>query len=404
MARRSAGAALDKAVREHRVTLIHGLPRVGRSRVVSRWSEERDDVELLHTRPRQPGTAPVRVLDHLEHAEVVAFVALFRGVESSGQDVRFIVVPVDLLTIRRLQEALVGSVNLLAIEPLQPDDDIAEQVTSFEAAGPTGEAEAMPEPTNASPRDPDRLWLRGGLPESLNADTDQASLAWRRQMIDCLLVRDYSSWDITPATKLGDILRWVANLNCAELNETGCPIAKRGELLSVLHVFDRLGLTRRLPNFPAGTSAGLGKKPKLFIRDSGILHAMLGIETTAHLRSHDAIGESWESYAIEALITAADGRCTPQFYREKLPGEEGADEIDLVLDFRPLNGRLVAIECKTSPSKEAKIGFDRGMKTIGATDGFVVHSGPTAQLNGPVDRLDLASAIHRVVRLAEAGT
>ena len=355
-------------------------------------------------RTREPGTAPIRVFDHLEHAEVAAFVALFRGVERSDQDVRFILVPVDLLTVRRLQEALVGSVNLLTIEPLQPDDETAEQVTSFDAAGPTGEVVAMPEPTNAVRRDPHRLWLRGGLPESLNADTDQASLAWRRQLIDSLLVRDYSSWAITPATKLNDILRWVANLNGAELDEIGCPIAKRGELLSDLHVFDRLGLTRRLPNFPAGTSAGLGKKPKLFIRDSGILHAMLGIETTAHLRSHNAIGKSWESYAVEALIVAADGQCTPQFYREKLPGEEGADEIDLVLDLRPLNGRLVAIECKTSPSKEATTGFQRGMQTIGATDGFVVHSGPNAQMGRCVDRLDLAAAIQRVTRLAEAGT
>jgi len=403
MARRSAELALDKSIREHRVTLVHGLPRVGRSRVVARWSGARDDVEILNTYPRQPGTAPVRVFDHLEHTEVAAFVGLFRAVEPSGLDVRFVVIPADLLAVRRLQEALAGCVNVLTIDPLQPDDLIAEQFMPFEAAGPSIEVLAMPVPANIASHDPDRLWLRGGLPESLNAETDQSSLAWRRQMIECLLVRDYSSWQITPATKLHDILCWVANLNGGELNETSCPVARRTELLSVLHVFDRLGLTRRLPNFPADTIAGIGKKPKLFIRDSGILHAMLGIETTAQLRSHDAIGESWESYAIEALIAAADARCTPQFYREELPGEEGEDEIDLVLDFRHLNRRLVAIECKTNPNRGAQTGFHRGMRTIGATDGFVVHSGPTAQLDEHVNRLDLASAIQRVIRLAEAG-
>lgn len=401
MLRRSANAALDKAVRENRISLVYGLPRVGRSKIVSRWSEKRDDVETLHARPLEPGTASVRIFDHLEFTEVAAFVALFRTMEREGRDVRFIVVPVDLLTVRKLQESLAGSVNLMAIDPLQPDEFIAEQVVSFEAAGPTGEAFATPGPSNAAPRDPDLHWLRGGLPESLDADSDQSSLVWRRQLIESLLARDYASWGITPATKLSEILRWVANLNGAELDEVGCPIAKRGELLSVLHVFDRLGLTRRLPNFPEGTRAGLGKKPKLFIRDSGILHAMLGIETTAQLRTHAAIGESWESYALDALILAADGRCTPQFYRETLLGEQGADEIDLVLDLRPFNGRLIAIECKTSPSKEAKAGFHRGMLTIGATDGFVVHSGPTAQLNGRIDRLDLASAIQRVRQLAD---
>ena len=404
MMRRSSGAELDKAVLEHRVTLVHGLPRVGRSKTVKRWSEERDDVEILHGRPRPPGTKPVRLFDHFELTEVAAFVTLFRTLERAGHDVRFVVVPVDLLTLRQLQEILTGSVNLLTIDPLQPDEFIAERVISFEATGPTGEALAMSGPTNAAASDPDLHWLRGGLPESLDAGTDQASLAWRRQLIDSLLVRNYASWDITAATKLSDILLWVANLNGAELDETGCPIAKRGELLSALHVFDRLGLTRRLPNFPAGTSAGLDKKPKLFIRDSGILHAMLGIVTTAQLRKHSAIGESWEAYALDALITAADGRCTPQFYREKLSGEEGADEIDLVLDFRQFNDRLVAIECKTNPSKEARAGFHRGMQTIEATDGFVVHSGSTAQLSGRVDRLDLTSAIQRVVRLSESRT
>lgn len=400
MARSVAGRVLDQAVRDHRITLVYGLPRVGRTQLVAQWCAERGDVEVLHQRSLQTGTAPVRVLDHFSLYDVVAFVEMYRALEQAGENVRFVLVPVDLLTSQRVQEALVGNVNLITIDPLQPDEFAAEHLETFVSAGPTGEAIATARLTNSAPPHPDLHWLRGGLPESLSADTDEASVAWRRQLISSLLIRDYSSWGITPATKLSEILRWVANLNGCELDENNCPIAKRVELLSTLHVFDRLGLTRRLPNFPAGTVAGLGKKPKLFIRDTGVLHAMLGIETVAQLRTHPAIGDCFESYAIEGLISAAAGRCTAQFYREKLSGEEGADEIDLVLDFRPFRDRLIAIECKTSPDKAAKAGFHRGCATIGATDGFVVHAGPNTLLGNGTDRLNLAAAIQRVGAIA----
>lgn len=401
MARHSVGRALDEAVRDHRITVVHGLPRVGRSRAITSWCATRSDAQMLGAVTPELGFAPIRIIDHLSLNDAGAFIAQFRAIDADGEDVRFVVVPVELQTVRTLQEQLAGSVNLFIIDPLQPDDVAAEQLAIFSSAGPTTELMATPGPTNAAPTDPDLHWLRGGLPDSLAADTDAASLAWRRQMINNLLVSDYTSWGITSATKLHDILRWVANLNGAEFDEHGCPIAKRGELLSVLHVFDRLGLTRRLPNFPAGTNAALGKKPKLMIRDAGVLHAMLGVETVAQLRTHPAIGESFESYAIEALITAGAGRCTPQFYREQQPGVEGADEIDLLLDFRPLNGRLVAIECKTSPDRAAKAGFHRGFAASGATDGFVVHAGTSSQLGSGIDRLHLAAAVQRVAAIAQ---
>src|SRR5262245_20873302 len=75
--------------------------------------------------------------------------------------------------------------------------------------------------------------------------------------------------------------------------------------------------------FPAGSSSSMGRKPKLFIRDSGVLHALLGIESSAQLRSHRDIGGSFESYVGESLISAGTERCGAQFYRKK--GREGED-------------------------------------------------------------------------------
>lgn len=103
---------------------------------------------------------------------------------------------------------------------------------------------------------------------------------------------------------------------------------KGQELNSVLYVLDSLGLTRSLENFPARSSSSIGKMPKIYIRDSGLLHALLGIETVEQLRQHPNVGDCWEGYAIGELIGAAGPGASSQFFRS----DEG-DEIDLILTF-----------------------------------------------------------------------
>ncbi len=311
---------------------------------------------------------------------------------------RFVIVPIDLTAVDQLRAALSGSVLTLDIAPMQLYDVLAEVPVLTTASGPARGLVAEAVPTNTLAYDFERHWLRGGFPESLGADTDQASLIWRRGLIASLLARDYSRWDVPRTSRLPEILRWAANQNGGELDDTACPVAKRADLRSAIYVLDQLGITRRLPNYPAGSSSGLSKKPKLFIRDSGILHAVLGIETVEQFGNHSCIGNSWEGYAIEALIGAGAGRCSAQFYR--VIGSDGYDEIDLVLDFPAPRGRLVAIECKVSPEQSARAGFFRGCDAIGATDQFVVHSGAQAVQGNSVDRLDLPTALRRVDAIA----
>jgi predicted AAA+ superfamily ATPase len=398
MSRSRIEEALSKAVRESRITLLHGLPRVGRTVAARRWASGRDDVSTQTFQALRADLAPILLYDHLSSDDVPGFVARFRTCESSADDTRFIVIPVDLATTRLLQTALTGSVRTLDLDPVQLHDYVAQWSITSSAAGPSPNLIAQPEPSNAPACNPEIHWLRGGLPESLYADNDQASLSWRRQMLDGLLSRDYSSWGIQSGFRFPDILRWVANQNGGEFDENACQIAKRSDLLSAVYVLDRLQLTRRLPNYPAGSSPSLAKKPKLYIRDSGILHALLGIETINQLRNHPKVGDSWEGYAIETLILATGGIGTSQFYRAK--GVNGEDEVDLVLDFRPRSERLVAIEFKTNPAEGPKAGFYRAREAIGATDGFVVHSGASANTKDPVHRLDLMTAVRRVADLA----
>jgi predicted AAA+ superfamily ATPase len=262
--------------------------------------------------------------------------------------------------------------------------------------GPEIGTAAAPQPVDAAPLDINRHWLRGGLPESLEAESDTASLGWRRKLLKGLLARDYSRWGVAPYARLMDVLRWAANRNGGELDDTDCPGTKASELRSMLYVFDRVGITRRLPNYPESGSESLGRKPKLYVRDTGLLHAVLGIETMEQLRAHQLLGESWESYVIEALITASGGLCTPQFYRT---AGKDADEIDLVLDFETYNGRIAAFEIKLGEEQSPRRGFYRGCESIRATDRILVHSGSTSHLSEKVDRIPLSTAIQQVRKI-----
>ena len=398
MLRAEMPARLDAAVAQSRVTLVHGLPRVGRSALVRRWARGRTDVSLRPSHRDGDNVAPIVVFDHMAVEDVGLFVRQFRAAEQIEERTRFVVVPTDLAAAERLRAALTGSIYTFDVWPLQLDDVCAEVPVLAMANGPVQGLVPSPTASNAPVFDPERHWLRGGLPESLAADADEISLAWRRGMLEALLGRDYSGWDVPRASRLPEILRWVANQNGGELDDNACPVAKRADLRSALHVLEKLGIIRRLPNFPAGSSSSLGKKQKVFVRDSGILHAILGIETSKQLRDHASVGESWESYSIEALIAASAEKCRAQFYRAS--GSDGEDEIDLVLDFVPFCGRLVAVECKLSPRRSARAGFHRACAAIDATDRLVIHSGIATVLEDRVHRVDLSTALRRISQIA----
>lgn len=397
MNRRQARAWLESTVEQSRITILHGLPRVGRSALLTAWCDDQVGVQRLRPAEVAACSAPLQVIDHLGGTEVDDFIGAFREIEASRRS-RYVIAPLDLAATRRLQEALPGSVQIVVLDPLQRHEVLADE---FEIAEPfTVEVEPVASPLarNRPMFDLDQHWLRGGLPESLEAESDLASLKWRQQMIDALLLRDYTRWGLSPGLKISDVLTWVAGQNGGEFDLDNPSIGKRADVRSALHVLERLGVVRQLRNYPLRSEASLTRKPKIHIRDSGLLHAMLGIETIEQLRAHSLMGESWEGYAIETLIHAANRPDTAQFYRE--PGPDGADEIDLVLDFRPWNGRLVAVECKAGPETPPRPGFYRAMNAIGATDGFVVHSGSGSQAELKTPRHDLAMARARIIELA----
>lgn len=400
MRRSDLHRALERATGSHRVTLVKGLPRVGRSDLLKRWAHGRDDTVNAPFPGEGDHPASVVIFDHLRREDVPTFVAHVRAVEAAGAPTRFVVAPVDLGAAEDVLTALAGSVLTLDVAPLQIDEILAERAALSVAVGPEPGLVAEPVASNTPPFDAEKLWLRGGLPESVSADSDTASLTWRREMIGGLLARDYTSWGVLRTAPLERILRWIASRHGAELDEAGCPGVPKAELKPVLFVFEKLAIIRRLSNYPVGHRSSLGKSPKIYVRDTGILHALLGIETILQLRRSPSVGNSFEGYAIDSLIEAVGDAAKAQFYRAK--GADAEEEIDLVLDFGPRIKRIVAIECKTNPNAPPRKGFYQAREKIEATDAFVVHSGPASVEDVPVERLDLLTALGRLTEIGRS--
>lgn len=391
-------ARLDGAVEQRTITLLQGLPRVGRSRLIANWLERRPDAAPYCDPAKVAGLDTIAVFDQFDQAGVPALVSAVRASEAAGGRTRFVVAPNDLSTSFAIRDALTGAFEAIEITPLQLDelDDGAYRLTP--AMGPMAAAALFPMPEPLPACDPARHWLRGGFPESLAASTDELSLAWRRQLIEPLLERDYTRWGLPAAFQLQELLRWLALRNSAEIDDNTTKFGKRAEFNSAVHVLEKLGLIRRLKNIAASKRTDAELKDKLFARDTGLLHAMLGIVTREQLAQHKAIGASFESYAIEALIASGGAGCGAQFYR--FDNGQGEDEIDLILDLPSQGGGQIAIEFKVGPNRRAEPGFLRASAQLGIDEQLVVHSGPDPVFDERIPRLDLSSAMRRIAEMA----
>ena len=239
-------------------------------------------------------------------------------------------------------------------------------------AGRVSYHELTPFQPTEVPKQLDKLWLRGGFPESLLASNDQTSLQWRRQFIKTYLERDIPILGPRiPAETLRRFWTMLAHrqmttLNAAELARSlgvdGKTVAKYLDLLADLM------LVRRLPPWHGNLAKRLVKSPKILIRDSGLAHALLDIGNREALLSHPISGSSWEAFVIETLINSAPENTHAFFYRTS----SGA-EIDLILEF-PDRHRW-AIEVKRSLSPKLQKGFHFACEDIDPTSRFVVYPG-----------------------------
>lgn len=252
----------------------------------------------------------------------------------------------DLL--RQSGETLAGRVSYLELQPF----DVLE--------------------IGATPEDRDRLWLRGGFPESVLASSGARSLRWRQDFIRSYLERDIPQFGPRiPAERLRRMWTMMAHHQGGILNvgqfarNLGLDARTAATYIDLL--VDLL-LVRRLPSWQANVGKRLVKSPKVYVRDSGIVHALLGIGDKEALLSHPVVGASWEGFVIEHVLAAAPAGTHGYFYRTS-----GGAEIDLLLSL-PAGG-LWAIEVKRSLSPRPDKGFHVGCADLAPARRFVVYPG-----------------------------
>ncbi|EQD55809.1 AAA+ superfamily ATPase [mine drainage metagenome] len=231
----------------------------------------------------------------------------------------------------------------------------------------------------------DDLWVRGGFPESLLAPDAGRSLRWRQDFIRTYLERDIPLFGPRIAAEtLRRFWSMLAHHQGGLLNTTqlarnlGVDSKTAAGYLDLL--VDML-LVRRLPPWHANLGKRLVKSPKVYVRDSGLVHALLNIPDKEALLSHPVVGQSWECYTIENLLDCATPTVQSHFYRTS-----GGAEIDLLLSWP--DGTQWAVEIKRSLAPKLERGFHEACSDLHPAKKFVVYPG--------IERYHLAADIEAI--------
>ena len=210
-------------------------------------------------------------------------------------------------------------------------------------------------------------WLRGGYPLSYLSKNDRLSLEWRHNYIRTFLERDIPQLGFNiPAKTLERLWKILAHSQGQTLNNSKIAevLGKSSHTIrNYIDLLEQTFILKTLPPYIRNTKKRIIKSPKVYIRDTGLLHALMGIENNNELFGHPIYGSSFESYVIENLCVNLKN-WNPYFYRT----QAGA-EIDLVLEKA---NTLLAIEIKSSSSPKVSRGFWSGIEDIKATKKYII--------------------------------
>lgn len=249
--------------------------------------------------------------------------------------------------LRQSSESLAGRVVQLELTPLQAPEVLRPDATGAEMDG---------------------LWLRGGFPLSWLAQGDTASLRWRDAFIATYLERDIPALGPRiPSTTLRRLWTMLAHVQGGLLNQSqlAASLAVSGQTVArYVDILCDLMLVRRLPAWHGNIGKRLVRAPKVYVRDSGIQHALLGLESLESVLGHPVAGASWEGFVIEQILAAVP-QAEASFYRTA----HGA-EADLVLHLR--NGEIWVLEIKRSSAPTVSRGFHVAAADLGATRKILV--------------------------------
>lgn len=375
---RRAYAKIERALDRQAAVAVIGPRQVGKTTLAVDISKKRDSVYLdLESRIDRAKLAEPElflerhadklvVLDEIHRAPELFQVLrglIDKGRREGRRTGRFLILgsaAIDLL--RQSGESLAGRIEYVPLGPL----DVLE-------TGPDAKTVS-------------RLWVRGGLPDSFLARNDADSYAYRRNFIRTYLERDVPQFGPrVPAETLGRLWTMLAHAQGTTLNASRLASGLAVSSPTVASYIDLLAdllLVRRLTPLSANVGKRLVKSPKVYVRDSGLVHALLGLADFEELAGHPVVGPSWEGFVVENLLAAAPDRTAAAFYRTSA----GA-EIDLVLDLPGRVGRW-AIEIKRGVPSGLEKGFRTAREDVRPRRSFVVHGGG--------DRYPLADGVEAI--------
>jgi len=302
------------------------------------------DPELFFSLHRSQGSASLFCLDEIQRVPEI-FPLLRSLVDEERRNGQFLLLGSasrDLL--RQTSETLAGRITYLELTPF-----LASEL-------PAGEPGMLP-----------RLWFRGGFPRSFLAASDASSRAWRESFVRTFLERDIPQLGFAvPAATLHRLWRMVAHVHGQTLNSSQLGAAlgvSHTTFRSYLDLLTQTFMVRLLEPFATNEKKRIVKSPKVYLRDSGLLHSLLQIDSLDDLLAHPACGASWEGLVIENIVAAWPG-WRPSFYRTT----NGA-EIDLILER---GRRRLAIECKASTVPVVSRGFWNALDDLGIGEAWVI--------------------------------
>ncbi|WP_291937848.1 ATP-binding protein [Limnohabitans sp.] len=247
--------------------------------------------------------------------------------------------------------------------------------------------------TLASVADLNALWLRGGFPLSWLAASDADSMTWREVFITTYLEKDIPALGPRiPATTLRRLWTMLAHHQGELLDQAklASALAISGQTVSrYIDLLCDLMLVRRLPAWHGNVGKRLIRSPKVYVRDSGLVHALLGLSNLDAVLGHPVAGSSWEGFVVEQLVNAAPN-AQASFYRTS----NGA-EVDLVLTFR--NQQTWVIEIKRSSAPTVSRGFHQAAVDLGAARKLLVAPvEQTYPMKEHIEVVDLLTAVRWV--------
>ncbi|MDA3951698.1 MAG: ATP-binding protein [Spirochaeta sp.] len=269
----------------------------------------------------------------------------------------------NILTGRRAEQfLLLGSASIDLLR--QSSESLAGRIGYLELA-----------PFSVLEVEPDQvidLWIRGGFPPAFLAAGDRGSVLWRSNFIDTYLERDIPQLGPRiPAETLRRFWTMLAHAQGSLLNAAGFARSLGVDGKSVARYLDLLVdllLLRRLPPFHTNARKRLVKSPKIYVRDSGLVHSLLRLGTTDDVLGHPVAGASWEGFVIENLVTSAPHGTESSFYRTAT-----GVELDLILDLPGGHRWAIEIKCGMVPSPGK--GFYTALEDIKPDRSFIVYGG-----------------------------